>query len=552
MNDVVNKMYRTLKNIYSFGKVSRAVELTVKVHLMIYMKVVDYFLLLCFNTPMTLRILIDTNIIIGLEDNKVIDERFSDFIRYAQSNQCPIFLHPECQRDISRDRNPERREITLSKAKKYLPLPNPAELTEEFNEWVGKKNENDEIDNKQLFQLYCGYVELFVTEDKGILKKAEKLGLQDKVLSITDALNKLRKKFEYRVPQHPILKPCSVRAIKDRITEPFFESLKADYEGFGHWFDKCVRQDRQCYSLTVDGKLSALLIYNREKAEQHRIPGIFEDALKMCTFKTNEDAFGLKMGELFLNKMFQLCVERSINYLYLTLFEKYKFLVGLLTKFGFSKKEIINKDNNHEIVMIKDLKKSETTKKSNSIRIHPFYSDSQEFNKFVIPIRQPYYDSLFKDSSLRARTLFDQDRISLNEIQGNSIIKAYICGAKRKNLRQGDILFFYSSRKLRLIQPIGILKKAHFIKDLDKLKSTVRGKTVFSESKLEKIYNESSGSLMVIIFRLIYYLERPIEFETIKGLKCFSNKFMTITKMPESDYLYLKKEDFFDERYIID
>lgn len=100
MNYVVNKMYRTLKNFCSFRKVSRAEEFKVKVHRIIYMNAVDYFLLLCFNISMALRILIDTNIIIGLEDNKVIDESLSDFIRYAHSNQCLIYLHPECRKAI--------------------------------------------------------------------------------------------------------------------------------------------------------------------------------------------------------------------------------------------------------------------------------------------------------------------------------------------------------------------------------------------------------------------------------------------------------------------
>jgi hypothetical protein len=502
---------------------------------------------------MTMRILFDTNIIIALEDNKIIEANFSDFFRYATSNQYSVYYHPDCLKDISRDKDAQRREIILSKFKKYELLQNPAGLTEEFIKIVGQKNENDRIDNKQLFQLYSGYVELFVTEDKEIKKKAQKIDCRDNVLSIKDALNKLKQKFDYTVPRHPVIYHCSVRKIKERINESFFDSLKADYKGFSEWFEKCIKQDRECYNIIIDGKLAALLIYNIEQVEQHQIAGIFEKTVKMCTFKINDDAFGLKVGELFLNKMFQYCIERNINYLYLTQFEKFKFLVGLLTKFGFEKKEFINKDNQKELIMLKNLRKDSLSPVEglNSIKIHPFHSDSSKVGKFIIPIRPQYYNTLFKDSSVRQRTLFDKDKESLNEIQGNSIIKAYICNANVKNLKKGDILLFYSSKRLKLIQPIGILDTCARVDSLSKLKAKTRGKTVFSEKQLEKIFEESPGNLLVIIFRLIYYLKRPIELNTIHNLKCFSSKFITIQRMPESDYIYLKKEGFFDERYII-
>ncbi|MCU0288891.1 MAG: hypothetical protein MUF15_21165 [Acidobacteria bacterium] len=484
---------------------------------------------------------------------KLINEKFAAFLRYANSDECILYYHPACIEDIAKDKDTERRAIVLSKIKKYKVLPNPAEVTKEFTEKVGKTNGNDEIDNRHLFQLYRGFVELFVTEDKEILRKAKKIACQDKVLLIADALDILKKKFDYKLPHHPILKGSSVRDIENHLSEPFFDSLKDDYKDFDLWFDKCVRENRSCYSLTIDKKLAALLIYNIENVEKHQLPSIFEKALKMCTFKINEDMFGRKIGEVFLSKMFQFCIEKKINYLYLTLFNKHLFLIGLLKKFGFKEIETSDKSKQDEIIMIKNLKKDAIIRKPSDIEMHPFYSDSDEVNKYVIPIKQSYYDSLFKDSSLREKTLFDNDPISLREIHGNSIIKSYICRAKIKNLQRGDILFFYSSRNLKSIHPVGILDKAHCqVNSLDKLISITRGKTVYTEAELEKIYNESPGNLLVINFRLIYYLEKPIEMKMIKHLKCFSNKFVTITKMPENDYLYLKKEVPFDKRYIID
>lgn len=77
-------------------------------------EMIEVFLLLCFNINMTMRILVDTNIIIALEDNNIIEARLSEFFRYATSNQCSLYYHPGCLKDLSKDKDLKRREIILS------------------------------------------------------------------------------------------------------------------------------------------------------------------------------------------------------------------------------------------------------------------------------------------------------------------------------------------------------------------------------------------------------------------------------------------------------
>ncbi|HLP48232.1 MAG TPA: hypothetical protein VK469_19975 [Candidatus Kapabacteria bacterium] len=498
-----------------------------------------------------MRIIIDPSILLTLEAQKIIAEEYSSLFSYATSQDCQVLIHPDCKAEILRGKDSHDRDIIKSKFKKYKELSSPALLTEEFSQMVGQKNQDERIANQQLIQIYRGYAELFITEDQEIIKKAGKIGCEEKVLSIKDGLIYLKKIFEYTAPHHPIIKNCSVRKIEHLLPLSFFDSLRADYPNFDLWFEQCLKEDRQCYYLTVEEKLSAILIYNIEPAEKHKIPNIFEKALKMCTFKTGDNALGLKMGELFLSKMFQMCVEKNIQYLYITSFEKQFLLIPLLLKFGFEKKDF--QKNGEEILFLKTFDKDDfSSDKLNKISCHPFYSDSSRFQKFVVPIQPKFYNTLFKDSSLRQRTLFDGQFDSLNEIEGNSIEKAYICGAKTKKLKPGDILLFYSSQEHKMIQPIGILDKCYYSVDsLKKLKSRVRGKTVYNEDELEKLFNDSSGKVTVIIFRLLYYLKTPIEMQTLKELNCFSANFVTITQMPEVEYQKLKQEGRFDERYIV-
>lgn len=501
-----------------------------------------------------MRILIDTNILINLEDNKIINKHFSEFYRLAITNNCNVLYHPNAiPIDISRDKDSDRKEIIKSKLKKYEKLKDYSEPTLEFSNHIGGKKINDEIDNRQLFQLFKGYVDVFVTQDNGIHKNAKKIGIQAKVLNVEQILYLLEEQFTIKIPTHPILKEHSIREIEHQFNSPFFDSLREDYGGeiFNNWLTKCLTKNRKCYTLIVDNELQAILIYNIESVDEHQLTNIFEKALKICTLKVSDTAFGIKLGELFLNKMFEYCINQKINHLYLTVYEKQEHLINLLETFGFYKIEFKNKQGLIEIQMIKCLDKKQIHPTENSINIHPFYIDNPTISKFAIPIRPDYYSNLFKDGQLRVPTLFDTSPDSVNEIQGNTIIKAYISNSKIKNLKKGDLLFFYSSKINQEIEPVGILETIQIVKNFDELWKIVGKKTVFSQQQLiEKL--EEKKELNVITFRQITYLKKKVKLSKIKELESFKNKIQTITKISETDYQELKNEKYFDQRYIID
>ena len=496
------------------------------------------------------RILIDTNILIHLEDNKVIDETFAKFYQLAISNKCDIYYHSACLKDFKKDKDLERHKITLSKLNKYTQMPNPAIPVEDFINIVGQNNENDEIDNIQLFQVYKNYVDYFITEDKGIQTKAAKVNLQRNVLSIVEGLKLLNEKFTLVIPKHPLLKECSVREIENELTDTFFDSLREGYDGFNEWFLKCAKEDRRCYLLRVDNKIAAILIYHLENSKNHELPNINDEALKMCTLKVAETVFGYRLGELFLNKMFDLCIKRKINHLYLTVFPNHKQLIELLTKYGFTRYEFKNKHAKDELRMIKSLIKSDYKQSSQSISSHPFYSDDTSINKFVVPIDPKFYNTLFKDGSFRPNTLFDETETSLNEIQGNTISKAYLCKSKRLSMKSGDLLFFYGSKPYQSIEPVGILDSVTYTKDLEQIKNLVKRRTVYTDTQLEEFVN-GKRDITVMIFRLVYYLNKPIKHKEIKTLESYNNNFQTVTTLLETDYQTLKQKQIFDERFII-
>lgn len=498
-----------------------------------------------------MRILIDTNILIHLEDHKVISDTFAKFYQLAHSNKCDLYYHPACLQDIRKDNDTDRRSITLSKFNKYTQMPDPAAPTAEFTELVGEKKDNDQIDNAQLFQVYKGYIDYFVTEDQGLHRKAEKTDLRGKVMPVADALNLLQEKYTLIIPQHPLIQECSTREIESELSDNFFNSLREGYNGFDTWFiEKCAKQNRHCYMLRVDNKISAILIFHLEKSTDHHLPGINNDAMKMCTLKVAETVFGYRLGELFLNKMFDMCTRSKINHLYLTVFPHHTHLIALLEKYGFVKNEFENKDGVKELRMIKSLIKDDYKSTPQAIKAHPFYSDGADINKFVVPIEPKFYNTLFKDGGFRQKNLFDDTAEALNEIQGNTISKAYLCKSKRKNMKPGDLLFFYGSKTIKSIEPVGVLDEVIYTKDIDEIKRLVKRKTVYSDADLEQMAGAKTA-VTVLIFRLIYYLEKPVKTQIIKTLESYKNNFQAITTLTETDYSNLKQNKHFDERFII-
>ena len=63
--------------------------------------------------------LIDTNVFIGLEDPLEVSADFASLVHLAQKHGVAVFIHEAALDDISRDRDPARRQISLSKARKF-------------------------------------------------------------------------------------------------------------------------------------------------------------------------------------------------------------------------------------------------------------------------------------------------------------------------------------------------------------------------------------------------------------------------------------------------
>lgn len=63
--------------------------------------------------------LIDTNVIIGLEDHKTVQPAFAALLSVAARNKVDIMVHEAARDDLQRDQDLKRKAISLSKLEKF-------------------------------------------------------------------------------------------------------------------------------------------------------------------------------------------------------------------------------------------------------------------------------------------------------------------------------------------------------------------------------------------------------------------------------------------------
>ncbi len=456
-----------------------------------------------------MNILIDTNILIPLEDTgRMLDPSLAKMRKLSEQNGHVLYIHPVQREDIHRDRDENRRRIVLSRLDQYQSIPAPPSLSEKDIQDYGwsQNNERDRVDNLLLHALCRGAIHLFVTDDKKIHTKAKAVQIQEKVHRADQFLRFLESQSENEESIPPL-------GIQDNhlhefdVQQEFFNSLRDDYPQFNEWYLCKANELRKAWNVNDKEILHAICIYKEEFSptitdDEYSLDGV---ALKLCTFKVGEKMRGRKLGERLLFSAFKYASSLStpISYVYLHIHgQEHEKLVSLCEDYGF---EYVGKYEGRDDTYVKKMLKP-TLKTDNispldyAIKYYPHYLNSEDINKFIVPIRPEYHDDLFPDISLYfAAGLFRNDPNQYNS-QSNTIKKAYICHSNITQIKPGDLLFFYRTHDRKSVECVGIVEQAEHEFDVDKVLSLVSKRTVYSKEKIEKWLQRET---LVILFRFI-------------------------------------------------
>lgn len=249
-----------------------------------------------------MKALLDTNIIIHREGIKGASQDIELLFKWLDRCHYEKCVHSITIEEVKKNPNKETVTTFLTKLDSYEQI----EISSPMEDSVAKvsadndTNENDKNDSLLLNEVCSGRVDIFITEDKKIHRKASLLNVSDRVFTIDSFLEKA-------CAENPSLVNYKVLNVKQMkfgnlsLDDPFFNSLKNDYVGFDKWFLR--KYDDMAY-VTINEDQKRLLSFLYLKVENAfenytDIEPVFKPKkrLKVGTFKVTSNGF--RLGERF-------------------------------------------------------------------------------------------------------------------------------------------------------------------------------------------------------------------------------------------------------------
>lgn len=500
-----------------------------------------------------MKALLDTNIIIHREASRVVNQDVGILYRWLERAKYTKCVHSLTVSEIEKYKDQQTVDAFQIKLDSYERIEIPSPLQPELKSVSAKidKNENDIIDTQLLNEVFVGRVDILITEDKKIRRKADSLGIADKVFTIDSFLEKT-------FAEHPDLvnyKVLNVQKLKFgriNLDDDFFTSLKEDYIGFDKWFIK--KYDEEAY-ITINSNNGLLLsfLYLKVEDQDEKYLDISPSfnrkrRLKVGTFKVINNGF--RLGERFMKIIFDNALKNRVDEIYVTIFDKrdeQKRLIDLFEQWGF----VLWGNKNEELIYVRDFAKKVDL---NNLKLsYPFISSDK--NCFIVPIYPDYHTELLPDSILNNES--PQEFIE-DFPHRNGINKVYVSWAFEPHPTTGDILVFYRTGGYykSVVSTIGVVQEVKYdFENEDDFILYCRKSSVFPENQLREMWRYKKSKPFVVRFLYIYSFPHRINMKELIDLKVLAG-----VNDPPRGFKKIKKEQFnnilkatkSDESFIID
>jgi len=487
--------------------------------------------------PIRLRFLLDTNILIPLQDSMaVLGPSLADFMRLCNAHGHQLLYHPASVDDINRDSDADRRARTLARLPQYTLLPEGPECA-----WnTPAVSANDACDNRILWALRQNAAHALVTEDQRLHKKARAHGLSSQVYYIQAADDWLKRLHEPGSITLPNIEEVQLHTLSPQLDDDFFSSIRGDYPGFNDWFRRIAMEGRRAwvYREPGHGQIQAICIFDVQTNEEITDDGqiLRGVALKLCTFKVGEAVRGRKIGELFLRAAFQYATRHQCEHIFLHANGRQQdHLTSLIEDFGFRERGQYKGD----AVFVKDHPVRPPGIQVDALeyvrRYYPHYIGGIDVQKFIIPIRPEFHSILFSDWLIPSQAL--PAAHPLRHV-GNAIKLAYISNAGSSMPRPGDVVLFYRSHDQKAITTLGVIERYESMGKADEIARLVSRRTVYSEAQIAEMTRQNQrGATKVMLFRLIKHFETPVTYQQLQvPLRVVRGPIQSITHITDESF----------------
>ena len=504
-----------------------------------------------------MRVLLDTNVLIHREAATVVRRDIGTLFFWLDKLKYEKCVHPVSFQEIEKHRDPRVRGSFQAKLQSYHVLKTTAPMAPEVQRAAADDHDlNDQNDTILINELYATRVDIIISEDRGLHRKATALGIADRVFTIDSFLEKV-------TAENPELVDYKVLSVHRShfgevdLHSPFFDSFRDDYGGvsFEKWFNK--KADEVTY-VCYEGPTLVAFLYLKVEGQDENYGDIEprftrRRRLKIGTLKVESN--GYKLGERFLKIVFDNAVRQKVDEIYVTIFRHtidQQRLISLLEDFGF--KEHGKKINTYgdESVYVRDM--TPRFDVGDPKVTFPYVSKSSRV--FIVPIYPEYHTTLLPDSILNTESPAD---FVEQEPHRNAIRKVYVSRSIFRSLRRGDTVVFYRTGGYYkgVVTTLGIVDGVYLkIKDEAQFIGLCRKRSVFSDKELSDQWNYRKGSPPFIVGFLYAYslpkrptLKELIDNGIIRNIESVPRGFEQITQDHFSKILSLSQAD---SRVIVD
>ena len=501
-----------------------------------------------------MKALLDTNIIIHREANKIVSQDIGILYRWLDRGQYTKCIHSATIEEVKKNPNKETVDLFLVKLKSYEVIDIPSPLQDEVKNVSDQfdTTDNDIVDSVLLNEVFVGRVDILITEDKKIHKKALELGIQDKVFTIDSFLEKTFAEHPELV-NYKVLNVQKLKFGKIDLNDTFFDTLKEDYIGFDKWFIK--KYDEEAY-ITINSNNGMLLSFLYLKVEDENenysnINPLFlpKRRLKIGTFKVISNGF--RLGERFVKIIFDNALKNHVQEIYVTIYDKrpeQRRLIDLLEQWGFV---LWGTKGEGELVYVRDF--SPKFDIENLKACFPYISKGK--NAYIVPIYPEYHTELLPDSILNTES---PEEFIEDFPHRNCINKVYVSRAMEPYPSIGDILVFYRTGGYykSVVTTIGeVLEVKTDFQDENDFILYCRKKSVYPEQALREMWRYSARKPFVVNFLYDYSfphrinMKELIDLKVLTGINDAPRGFKPITK---EQFEIILKETRSDESFIVD
>ncbi|MBA3657293.1 MAG: hypothetical protein H0W69_08065 [Gemmatimonadaceae bacterium] len=504
-----------------------------------------------------MRALLDTNVLIHREARTVVRDDIGTLFRWLDVLHWEKCVHPQSSDEVNKHADQSVVRTLRAKMGSYQVLQSIAPDSEAIGIIRAEDvTENDRVDTSLLAEVAAGRVDVLITEDRAIHRKAARIGLAAQVFTIDTFLEKVTSENPSQA-EYPVL--AVRRTVFGRVTlsDPFFDSFREDYPGFDAWFNR--HADEPAYTCTAeDGSVVAFLYLKKESHEENYsdIAPAFPRAtrLKIGTFKVV--ANGNKLGERFLKIIFDYAFRLGVEEIYVTIFENrpdHDRLVRLLEDWGFQRYGKKSSPAGVELVLIRDFRPAFDMQDPR--RTYPYVSGRAR--KFIVPIYPEYHTELLPDSILKTESA---DAFLDNRPSRNAISKVYISRSIERSLKSGDLVVFYRTGSgtgpahyTSVATTIGVVQDVQTeIPSLEQFLALCRKRSVFTDSRLAEHWNYNKRNRpFVVNFLYVYPLPKRPNLSQLKAAGVIAVAPRGFEPLSDSAFDSLLKISNADQRFII-